>query len=112
MKSWTSCRCSLTSEFHLLSRSLYESYSESHESKIRCIMHYFERVCSCLPTGTVSFERKILPAEYHNSSIAAPETDFWSKSDISLCAFKVTGTVLFPYFAPQYLQMFVAFFFP
>ena len=52
-------------------------------------MNYFERVCSCMPTGTVSFERKILPAEYHNSSTTAPDADFWSKSDISLCAFKV-----------------------
>lgn len=53
-------------------------------------MHYFERFCSCVPIGTVSFERKILPAEYNNSSTAAPDTDFWSKSDVSLCAFKVT----------------------
>ncbi|WZZ54969.1 hypothetical protein YC2023_055076 [Brassica napus] len=77
-----------------LSKSLYESYSESHESKIRCIMHYFERVCSCMPTGTVSFERKILPAEYPNSSTTAPDADFWSKSDISLCAFKVHSSGL------------------
>lgn len=57
-------------------------------------MHYFERVCSCLPTGNVSFERKVLPAEYHNSLTTDPEADFWSKSEISLCAFKVTGTGL------------------
>uniref|UniRef100_A0A1J3DRV9 poly(ADP-ribose) glycohydrolase n=1 Tax=Noccaea caerulescens TaxID=107243 RepID=A0A1J3DRV9_NOCCA len=75
--------------FDNLFASLYESYSESHESKIRCIMHYFERVCSCLPTGNVSFERKVLPAKYHNSLTTAPEADFWSKSDIFLCAFKV-----------------------
>ncbi|KAL0774754.1 hypothetical protein Bca101_039906 [Brassica carinata] len=80
--------------FDNLFASLYESYSESHESKIRCIMHYFERVCSCMPTGTVSFERKILPAEYHNSSTTAPDADFWSKSDISLCAFKVRSSGL------------------
>lgn len=92
--SWTSCTRSLTSKFHLLFRSLYESYSQSQESKIRCIMHYFERLCSCLPIGTVSFERKILPVEYHNSSTTAPDADFWSKSDLSLCAFKVTGIKL------------------
>ncbi|VVB07464.1 unnamed protein product [Arabis nemorensis] len=80
--------------FDNLFASLYESYSESHESKIRCIMHYFERVCSCLPTGTVSFERKILPAESHDPSTTAPETDFWSESDISLCAFKVHSSGL------------------
>ncbi|XP_013693048.2 poly(ADP-ribose) glycohydrolase 1-like [Brassica napus] len=80
--------------FDNLFASLYESYSESHESKIRCIMHYFERVCSCMPTGTVSFERKILPAEYPNSSTTAPDADFWSKSDISLCAFKVHSSGL------------------
>ncbi|CAH8382027.1 unnamed protein product [Eruca vesicaria subsp. sativa] len=80
--------------FDHLFASLYESYSESHESKILCIMHYFERVCSCMPTGTVSFERKILPAECHNSSTTAPDADFWSKSDISLCAFKVHSSGL------------------
>ncbi|ESQ51770.1 hypothetical protein EUTSA_v10016696mg [Eutrema salsugineum] len=80
--------------FDNLFASLYESYSESHESKIRCIMHYFERVCSSLPTGTVSFERKILPAEYHNSSTTSPEADIWSKSDVSLCAFKVHSSGL------------------
>lgn len=80
--------------FDHLFASLYESYSESHESKIRCIMHYFERVCSCMPTGTVSFERKILPAEYHTSSTTAHDADFWSKSDISLCAFKVHSSGL------------------
>ncbi|CAH2059872.1 unnamed protein product [Thlaspi arvense] len=80
--------------FDNLFATLYESYSESHESKIRCIMHYFERVCSCLPTGTVSFERKILPPESHSSSITAPEADFWSKSDVALCAFKVHSSGL------------------
>ncbi|CAN8315614.1 unnamed protein product [Cochlearia groenlandica] len=77
--------------FDNLFASLYESYSESHENKIRCIMHYFERVCSCLPTGTVSFERKVLPAENHNSSTG---TDFWSNSDLSLCTFKVHSSGL------------------
>ncbi|KAL1221180.1 Poly(ADP-ribose) glycohydrolase 1 [Cardamine amara subsp. amara] len=80
--------------FDHLFASLYESYSESQESKIRCLMHYFERLCYCLPTGIVSFERKILPTEYHNSSDSAPDTDFWSKSDISLCAFKVHSSGL------------------
>ncbi|XP_010469662.1 PREDICTED: poly(ADP-ribose) glycohydrolase 1 isoform X1 [Camelina sativa] len=75
--------------FDHLFATLYESYSESQESKIRCIMHYFERFCSCVPIGTVSFERKILPAEYQNSSTTAPDADFWSKSEFSLCAFKV-----------------------
>ncbi|XP_010414074.1 PREDICTED: poly(ADP-ribose) glycohydrolase 1-like isoform X2 [Camelina sativa] len=75
--------------FDHLFATLYESYSESQESKIRCIMHYFERFGSCVPIGTVSFERKILPAEYHNSSTTAPDADFWSKSEFSLCAFKV-----------------------
>ncbi|AEC08598.1 Poly(ADP-ribose) glycohydrolase 1 [Arabidopsis thaliana] len=66
--------------FDHLFASLYISYSQSQESKIRCIMHYFERFCSCVPIGIVSFERKIT---------AAPDADFWSKSDVSLCAFKV-----------------------
>jgi len=82
LDSWTSYAHSLISEFYLLFRSLYESYSQSQESKIRCIMHYFERFCSCVPIGIVSFERKIT---------AAPDADFWSKSDVSLCAFKVTN---------------------
>lgn len=80
LDSWTSYAHSLISEFYLLFRSLYISYSQSQESKIRCIMHYFERFCSCVPIGIVSFERKIT---------AAPDADFWSKSDVSLCAFKV-----------------------
>ncbi|XP_010522260.1 PREDICTED: poly(ADP-ribose) glycohydrolase 1 isoform X2 [Tarenaya hassleriana] len=75
--------------FDHLFASLYENYSENQESKIRCIMCYFERVFSCMPTGFVSFERKVIPAEYCYSSATSPEADFWSKSALPLCAFKV-----------------------
>ncbi|KAI8537138.1 hypothetical protein RHMOL_Rhmol09G0002400 [Rhododendron molle] len=70
-------------------RSLYESYSVQQENKIKCITHYFERICSHLPVGVVSFERKVLPLEHSPPCVSYPKADYWSKSSIPLCCFKV-----------------------
>ncbi|KAK4403260.1 Poly(ADP-ribose) glycohydrolase 1 [Sesamum angolense] len=66
-------------------RSLYEHYDVKQEHKIKCILHYFERTCSEMPMGNVSFERKVLPLRNSKSNIVYPEADFWSKSTVSLC---------------------------
>ncbi|KAJ8774097.1 hypothetical protein K2173_009528 [Erythroxylum novogranatense] len=75
--------------FDNMFESLYESYSEAQENKIKCIMHYFERICCCLPKGFVSFERKVLPFEELPLHNTYPKPEFWSKSDTSLCPFEV-----------------------
>ncbi|GFQ04719.1 probable poly(ADP-ribose) glycohydrolase 2 [Phtheirospermum japonicum] len=69
---------------------LYQRNRANQENKIKCIVHYFEKVCRDMPMGNVSFERKVLPLKNNpSSSIVCPEVDFWSKSNISLCRFKV-----------------------
>lgn len=85
-----------TVNFDKLFASLYHSYSENQENKVRCIVHYFRRICSEMPTGFVSFERKILPLEHHpwQSGIPYPNTDFWTKSTIPLCPFQVHSSGL------------------
>ncbi|XP_010522257.1 PREDICTED: probable poly(ADP-ribose) glycohydrolase 2 isoform X2 [Tarenaya hassleriana] len=67
---------------------------EKQEHKIRCIVHYFERVSSGLPPGFVSFERKVLPFENHPVHVTYPDTDFWSKSTSTLCAVEVHNSGL------------------
>ncbi|KAG5530344.1 hypothetical protein RHGRI_025324 [Rhododendron griersonianum] len=73
----------------IIGRSLYESYSVQQENKIKCITHYFERICSHMPVGVVSFERKVLPLEHSPPCVSYPKADYWSKSSIPLCCFKV-----------------------
>ncbi|GMP78930.1 hypothetical protein CsSME_00034682 [Camellia sinensis var. sinensis] len=75
--------------FDHLFASLYDSYNEMQENKIKCITHYFERICSCMPVGVVSFERKVLPLENSFPCVSYPKADFWSTSSIPLCRFKV-----------------------
>ncbi|GER44215.1 poly (ADP-ribose) glycohydrolase family protein [Striga asiatica] len=92
---------------------LYHCKGAAHENKIKCIVHYFERVCQNMPSGNVSFERKVLPLRRNNSSdIFYPEADLWSKSNNSLCRFEVNTSGLIedqPYealevdFADQYI---------
>ncbi|OAY51350.1 poly(ADP-ribose) glycohydrolase 1 isoform X1 [Manihot esculenta] len=72
-----------------LFEDLYENYSEKQENKIMCILHYFERICSCTPGGFVSFERKVLPWEQFPTGISYPGADFWNKSVAPLCSFEV-----------------------
>ncbi|KAL2922418.1 Poly(ADP-ribose) glycohydrolase 1, partial [Bienertia sinuspersici] len=70
---------------------LYEDYRESLEHKIKCIVHYFERIHSCVPKGFVSFERKVLPLEHNPSLVSYPTADFWANSVIPLCLFEVAN---------------------
>ncbi|KAJ4822423.1 hypothetical protein Tsubulata_048180 [Turnera subulata] len=78
--------------FDHLFESLYENYTEAQEHKIKCITHYFERISSCMPTGYVSFERKVLPLEKQLLNVSYPNAEFWSKSGIPLCPFEVHGS--------------------
>lgn len=73
---------------HLFS-CLYDDYSGKMENKVKCIIHYFERICACMPVGFVSFERKVLPLERCLLQVSYPKADFWSKSVVSLCHFQV-----------------------
>ncbi|XWS20666.1 hypothetical protein CRYUN_Cryun31cG0122600 [Craigia yunnanensis] len=68
----------------------------SQENKVRCIVHYFQRICSQMPTGFVSFERKLLSLEHHpwQSGVSYPNADFWTKSTIPLCPFLVHSSGL------------------
>ncbi|GFQ04717.1 probable poly(ADP-ribose) glycohydrolase 2 [Phtheirospermum japonicum] len=76
--------------FDGLSGCLYVCYEPDLENKIKCIVHYFERVSTNMPTGNVSFERKVLPLNNNNpSNTVYPNADFWSKSTNSLCRFEV-----------------------
>ncbi|KAK4834071.1 hypothetical protein QYF36_016343 [Acer negundo] len=83
-----------TINFDELFASLYESYSENQEHKIKCIVHYFERISSRMPVGFVSFERKVLPLDHRPLCMSYPEADFWSKSLLPLCRFEVHGSGL------------------
>lgn len=74
--------------FEELFACLYYSYSESLENKIKCIIHYFGRICLRMPPGFVSFERKFLPLESHSLYVSYPKADFWGKSTIPLCPFE------------------------
>lgn len=70
--------------FDGLFASLYENYSENQEHKIKCIVHYFERICSCLPSGYVSFERKVLPLDHSPPLATYPTAHFWANSAVAL----------------------------
>lgn len=61
----------------------------SLENKIKCIIHYFERICLHMPTGNVSFERKVLALKNSHSGIVYPKTNFWSKSVVPLSQLEV-----------------------
>ncbi|GMH29695.1 hypothetical protein Nepgr_031538 [Nepenthes gracilis] len=75
--------------FDLLFASLYESYHENQESKIKCLIHYFERICLCMPSGFVSFERKLLSLKRIHPLVSYPYADFWGISVVPLCQFEV-----------------------
>lgn len=70
-------------------RCLYDSYTAKQENKIKCITHYFVRICTCMPVGVVSFERKVLSLDDNPSCNYYPKADFWSRSSMPLCHFKV-----------------------
>ncbi|KAG7568712.1 Poly(ADP-ribose) glycohydrolase [Arabidopsis thaliana x Arabidopsis arenosa] len=60
--------------------------NEHQENKIKCIIHYFQRLSSCIPPGFVSFERKILSLEQGSSIL---DESFWRKSTVNLCPVEV-----------------------
>nr|KJB17147.1 hypothetical protein B456_002G268300 [Gossypium raimondii] len=96
-----------TINFDQLFASLYDSYSESQENKVRCIICYFQRICLQMPTGSVSFERKLLSLEHHpwQSFLSYPYADFWTKSTIPLCPFQVHSSGLIEDHAIEALEV-------
>ncbi|CAA6668144.1 unnamed protein product [Spirodela intermedia] len=76
--------------FDCLFAGLYPNDKMSQKEKIKFLIHYFERVCSSIPTGFVSFERKVLSLEHSPQVISYPDVDFWGKSGMHLCSFKVS----------------------
>ncbi|CAA7027327.1 unnamed protein product [Microthlaspi erraticum] len=77
--------------FDKLFGSLINTAQNEHlENKIKCIIHYFKRLSSCIPPGFVSFERKILSLEQDSTCLeACPDASFWSTSTLSLCPVEV-----------------------
>ncbi|XP_066364524.1 poly(ADP-ribose) glycohydrolase 1-like [Miscanthus floridulus] len=63
--------------------------SQSQEQKVRCLVHYFERVTDSTPTGFVSFERKVLPRRGLSDGIPYPDIHAWLASSAPLCQFRV-----------------------
>ncbi|KAE8686716.1 Poly(ADP-ribose) glycohydrolase 1 [Hibiscus syriacus] len=53
-------------------------------------------ICLQMPTGSVSFERKLLSLGHHplQSCLSYPDADFWTKSTIPLCPFQVHSSGL------------------
>ncbi|WVZ13163.1 hypothetical protein V8G54_017693 [Vigna mungo] len=80
--------------FDELFASLYEDYSQKQENKIWCIIHYFQRISSKMPKGTVSFERKVLHLKNDYTHISCPDANFWSTSTVPLCRFEVHNSGL------------------
>ncbi|GMI64592.1 Sanskrit for 'bright', poly(ADP-ribose) glycohydrolase 1 [Hibiscus trionum] len=85
-----------TINFDQLFARLYDRYSEKQENKVRCIVHYFQRICLQMPTGSVSFQRKLLSLGRHplHSCVSYPDADFWTESTIPLCPFQVHSSGL------------------
>uniref|UniRef100_A0A7N0TPR5 poly(ADP-ribose) glycohydrolase n=1 Tax=Kalanchoe fedtschenkoi TaxID=63787 RepID=A0A7N0TPR5_KALFE len=80
--------------FDQLFEIVYENYSERMEHKIKCITNYFERISFCMPSGRVSFERKVLPLAPCPQEVSFPGVNMWSKSDVPLCRFLVYNSGL------------------
>ncbi|KAH0708329.1 hypothetical protein KY284_009756 [Solanum tuberosum] len=76
--------------FDHLFACLHDHYEEAFKNKLKCIVHYFGRICSSIPVGFVSFERKVLSLEYSPSCIPYPKEKLWSQSNISLCHFEIS----------------------
>ncbi|XP_038874333.1 poly(ADP-ribose) glycohydrolase 1-like [Benincasa hispida] len=83
-----------TINFDYLFAILYDGRSKMQENKIRCIIHYFRRICSNIPVGFVSFERKVLPLNNCSGYFCCPKANFWINSTIPLCQFKVKDSGL------------------
>ncbi|CAM6035257.1 unnamed protein product [Sphagnum compactum] len=68
--------------FDRLFAGVYET-GERNENKLRCILHYFDRVCNTMPQGSVSFERKVLPKKEQEKEVH--DGAFWRSSQAPLC---------------------------
>jgi len=69
--------------FDRLFAGVYER-GERNENKLRCILHYFDRVCNTMPQGSVSFERKVLPKKKEQEK-EVHDGAFWRSSQAPLC---------------------------
>ncbi|TKV90231.1 hypothetical protein SEVIR_9G015300v4 [Setaria viridis] len=78
-----------TINFDGLFAALIHNARQSQEQKVRCLVHYFERVTDSTPTGFVSFERKVLPRRAVSVGVSYPDVDAWMKSSAPLCQFRV-----------------------
>ncbi|XP_078169989.1 poly(ADP-ribose) glycohydrolase 1-like [Carex rostrata] len=67
--------------FDQLFVTLVNGWRQSQHEKVKCFVHYFERICKDMPNGVVSFERKVLPS--------FPDAEFWKSSDTPLCPIKI-----------------------
>ncbi|KAK9068768.1 hypothetical protein SSX86_012884 [Deinandra increscens subsp. villosa] len=90
--------------FDHLFASLYDNYNEKQENKIKCIIHYFERICSSIPVGNVSFERKVLAVDQTLNYLPHPKAESWSKSVVSLCLFEVCSSGLIEDYSKEALE--------
>ncbi|ESW29059.1 hypothetical protein PHAVU_002G040000 [Phaseolus vulgaris] len=80
--------------FDKLFSILHTKYTKKMENKIRCIIHYFQRISDKMPKGIVSFERKVLHLKNHSTQISCPDANFWSTSSVPLCRFEVHSSGL------------------
>ncbi|KAJ1292745.1 hypothetical protein BS78_01G013900 [Paspalum vaginatum] len=76
--------------FDGLFAALSHNSRQSQEQKVRCLVHYFERVTDSAPTGFISYERKVLPRRaVSDDGVNYPDIDTWMKSSAPLCQFRV-----------------------
>ena len=85
--------------FDRLFAGVYEK-GESNEHKLLCLLHYFERVCSNMPQGVVSYERKLIPAQNLKEGNA-----FWSGSSAPLCPLTVIADGAIEDLGQEFLQV-------
>ncbi|XP_020686347.2 poly(ADP-ribose) glycohydrolase 1 [Dendrobium catenatum] len=77
-----------TINFDHLFASVHPHCNQSQEYKIKCLIHYFERICQSMPKGLVSFERKLLTLSQGGNVVSYPDAAFWKESTIPLCSFE------------------------
>ncbi|CAL9174025.1 unnamed protein product, partial [Musa hybrid cultivar] len=87
-------RCLPIINFDVLFASLNRNGKHYQEQKVRCLVHFFERICLRMPTGDVSFERKVLPRESSDHGVTYPTSANWSTSTVPLCSFEVFSSGL------------------
>ncbi|KAL2613759.1 hypothetical protein R1flu_025451 [Riccia fluitans] len=83
-------------------------YARNQVQKLKCLIHYFEKVCSSMPQGTVSFERKILPRRRPSPIMPLdtfPDEEYWKSSKRPLCSMKVVEYGAIEGAGPDYLQV-------